>query len=61
MESFDINKVRDFLDAAMEATKDCNYAEFQCPLCEKTAHAGKASINGHVHAACDGCGMNFMQ
>lgn len=61
MESFDINKVRDFLDAAMEATEDCDYAEFQCPLCKNTAYARKASINGHVHAACNGCGMNFIQ
>ena len=27
----------------------------------ETAKAIKASINGHVHAACEGCGMSFMQ
>lgn len=61
MNSIDMSKVKDFLDAAIKATEDSNYAEFECPLCGKIAKAGKASINGHVHAACEGCGMNFMQ
>ena len=63
MKSIDIDmkKVKEFLDAAINSTRDSDYSEFECPLCGETAKAIKASINGHAHAACEGCGMSFMQ
>ena len=35
--------------------------EFTCPLCGGKAVGVKASINGHIHASCDGCGIKIMQ
>lgn len=50
-----------FLEAAKDATENCLYAEFECPVCGKTAQASKAECNSHVHARCTGCDMNFME
>lgn len=35
--------------------------EFECPSCGGQARAGKASINGHIHARCDKCNISIMQ
>lgn len=61
MEKLDVTKVIEFLDVASQATSDNDYAEFECPICGKYAVARKASLNGHIHAACAGCGMDLMQ
>ena len=34
---------------------------FTCPLCGGRAWAGRSPGNGHLHAACESCGVNIHQ
>ena len=49
-----------FLKAQGESEKKCE-ENFTCPLCGGIAWWGRASINGHLHAGCEGCDFRIIQ
>lgn len=57
----EINNIVNFLNAAVEATKDCLEADFECPVCGDTAHAIKSTYNGHHRGFCSNCHANFIE
>lgn len=50
----------DFLQALAEA-QEIGSHEFTCPLCGSTARWVRASVNNHLHARCDGCGISVIE
>lgn len=60
MDSVEMEKIADFLIALSEA-QNKGQREFACPLCGGTVKMVRAPGNGHIHAACDGCGMKVCE
>lgn len=49
-----------FMLAACEAVKECDQAEFICPICGGHVEVTK-SYDKHVRAVCEKCRMKLMQ
>lgn len=59
------NPILRLLEFFKEAKRICKQPnkpyKFNCPLCGGDAVAVKASLNGHIHAACGKCNFQIMQ
>lgn len=55
-----------FMETAMEVctengNKRGEVYDFTCPRCGGAAHVGIANYNGHHHAKCEQCGVEFRE
>lgn len=61
----DENKADGYLKFILEADKIIvekgKPYEFTCPICGGAAIGARAELNGHIHAACEGCGIRIIQ
>lgn len=61
----DDNKADSYLKFILEADKTIiergKPYEFTCPICEGKAIGVRAEIDGHIHAACESCGIRIIQ
>lgn len=56
----EMERIADFLIALSEA-QDEEKKEFSCPICGGKVKMVRAPGNGHIHAACDGCGTKVCE
>lgn len=56
----DMGMIIKFIMAQQKAEEKGEHT-FICPLCGNEAHWSRATVNGHLHCGCKGCGIRMAE